>query len=46
MTDKVYESGIYRISFDAVNSNLANGIYYIKAVIDGKIYTEKATLMR
>jgi len=46
VTDKVYESGIYRISFDAVNSNLANGIYYIKAVIDGKIYTEKATLMR
>ncbi|HAV92956.1 TPA: hypothetical protein DCW38_07250, partial [candidate division WOR-3 bacterium] len=46
VTDKVYESGIYRISFVAVNSNLANGIYYIKAVIDGKIYTEKATLMR
>ncbi|MDD3804201.1 MAG: S8 family serine peptidase, partial [bacterium] len=46
VADREFDGGVYRIVFDAADANLSNGIYYIKAEINNKSYTEKFTIVR
>jgi hypothetical protein len=44
LANKVQEAGQYQVQFDA--AQLSSGIYFVRMVTDGKVFTRKITLMK